>query len=145
MVTRFINYFLGTMMPPTIDASHLHLYTSLLKSYNPIPQPPTTPAMARPRGKKTAHLRKQPSHSTTSDEPVHTPRNEAPAQTYTNIRTPTSDTDTVVELDDDGSIPDTFKAKKRARLSHIWLPENGVECVVDGVTRWKCQRCRLIL
>jgi hypothetical protein len=42
-----------------------------------------------------------------------------------------------VELDDDGSIPDTFRAKKRARLSHILLPGNGVECVVDGVTRWK--------
>jgi hypothetical protein len=100
--------------------------------------------MARPRGKQTAHLAKQPSHSTTSDEPVHTPPNEVPAQTYTNVRTPTSDTDSVVELHD-GSNPDTFKAKKRARLSHIWLPENGVECFVDGITRWKCQRFRIIL
>jgi hypothetical protein len=84
-------------------------------------------------------------HSTTSDEPVPTPPNEELAQTYTNVRTPTSDTESVVELHDDGSIPDTFKAKKKARLSHIWLPENGVECVVDGVTRWKCKRYRLIL
>jgi hypothetical protein len=135
MLTRLINCFFGSMTPPTIDVSHLHLYTSLLKSYNPIPQSPTTPTMARTRGKKTAHLRKQPSYSTTSDEPVHTPRSEAPAQTYTNIRTPTSDTDTVVEPDDAGSIPVTFKAKKRARLS--CLPENGVECVIDGVTRLK--------
>jgi hypothetical protein len=62
-----------------------------------------------------------------------------------NVRTPTSDTDSVVEFHDDGANPDTFKAKKRARLSHIWLPENGVECFVDGVSRWKCQRFRIIL
>jgi len=34
---------------------------------------------------------------------------------------------------DDGSIPDIFKAKEKARLSHTLLLENGVECVVDGV------------
>ena len=96
--------------------------------------------MARPRGKKTAHIPKHPSHSTTSGEPVPTPPNEPPAQTYTNIKTPTSDTDTVVDLHDDGSIPDIIKATKKARLGHIWLLENVVECVVDGVSRWKCQR-----
>jgi hypothetical protein len=93
--------------------------------------------MARPRGKKKAHLPKQPSYSTTSAEPVPTLSNDAPTQTYTNIRTPTSDTDTVVEVHDDDSIPDAFKAKKKARLSHIWLPENGIECIIDGVARWK--------
>jgi len=83
-------------------------------------------------------------HTTLSDELVFTPPNEAPAQ-----RIPMSGlqptTNTVVELHDDGPIPDIFKAKKKAGLSHIRLPENGVECVVDGVARWKCQRCRLIL
>jgi hypothetical protein len=102
--------------------------------------------MTRPRGKKTAQQPKQASaRTTTSDKALPPQTNEAPAQAYTNARNPTSDTDSVVELRDDASIPDVFKAKKKARLSHIWLPENGIECVIDGVNRWKCLRCRLIL
>jgi hypothetical protein len=62
--------------------------------------------MVRPRGKQTAHPPKPPSYNTTSDEPVPTPPNEELAQTYTNVRTPTSDTESVVELHDDGSILD---------------------------------------
>jgi hypothetical protein len=66
---------------------------------------------------------------------------DSPADTYTNERDPIEDSDSMAEVHDQDSIPPIFKAKKRQRSSHIWLPENGVECVVDGVDRWKYQRC----
>jgi len=112
------------MTPPTIKAS-IRPYPSTIHHVN----------HGTPRGKKTAHLPNFPSHSTTSGEPVPTPPNEPPAQTYTNIRSLISDTDTVADLHDGGSILNIIKAKKKAILGHIWLLENGVECVVDGVSR----------
>ena len=42
------------------------------------------------------------------------------------------DNDSVEELLDANSIPGIFTAKKKARSSHIWLPENGLECTVNG-------------
>jgi len=47
----------------------------------------------------------------------------------------------VAEILDLDSIPDVFKAKKKVRSSHIWLPENRIEYVVNGVDWWKYQRC----
>ena len=42
------------------------------------------------------------------------------------------DNDSVEELLDANSIPGIFAAKKKARSSHIWLPENGLKCTVNG-------------
>ena len=43
---------------------------------------------------------------------------------------------------DTDSIPAVFKAKTKLRSSHIWLPDNGKEVLVEGIPRWQCQRCK---
>jgi len=78
-----------------------------------------------------------------SPQVSHAGSSESLAEAYSNSRDPIDDSDSVAEVLDQDSIPDVFKAKKKVRSSHIWLPENGIECVVDGVDRWKCQRCGL--
>lgn len=62
---------------------------------------------------------------------------------YSNHREPYEDTKSVEDVHDEDSIPDVFKGRKKARSSHIWLPENGEDYTLAGVTRWKCQRCSL--
>jgi len=52
-----------------------------------------------------------------------------------------NDKDSVEALEDADSIPDVFMARRKARSSHIWLPENELECTINGFVRWKCQRC----
>jgi hypothetical protein len=42
-------------------------------------------------------------------------------------------------------IPAVFQGKKKARTSHIWSSENGCEIEVDGIRRWRCNRCKLEL
>jgi hypothetical protein len=39
-------------------------------------------------------------------------------------------------------IPAVFQGKKKARTSHIWSPENGCEIEVNGIRRWRCNRCK---
>ena len=53
------------------------------------------------------------------------------AKTYTNRTDRYDDSDSVAEVSDQDSIPDVFKAKKRVRSSHIWLPDSRIECVID--------------
>jgi hypothetical protein len=43
---------------------------------------------------------------------------------------------------DTDSVPSVFKAKTKVRSSHVWLPENGKEVLVNGILRWQCQRCK---
>jgi len=52
-----------------------------------------------------------------------------------------NDNDSVEALEDANSISEVFMARRKARSSHIWLPENGIECIINGLVRWKCQRC----
>ena len=102
--------------------------------------------MPRPRAKKS-----QPSyrHShTESHETTSTTSRDASqydsigSDVYTNHREPYDDTESVEEVDDEDSIPDIFKGRKKTRFSHIWLPENGEEYTLAGIIRWKCQRCK---
>ena len=97
--------------------------------------------MARPRSKKSqAHgQQKSDAQSTSKNAPL-----------IATTRRPTDDTqnkqmendeDSVEAVEDANSIPEVFMARRKARSSHIWLPENGIECTINGVVRWKGQRC----
>jgi len=98
----------------------------------------STKIMPRARTKKshkvTAQLYSSSQEVTQTIRPSprdsHTGSYEPSAETYTNIRIPINDSDSVAEILDLDSIPDVFKAKKKVRSSHIWLPENGIECVL---------------
>jgi len=105
----------------------------------------STTIMPRPRAKKS-NKATAPLHSSSrevirmirpSPRVSHAGSSESSADAYTNSRDPIDDSDLAAEVLDQDSIPDVFKAKKKVRSSHIWLPENGIECVVDGVDRWK--------
>jgi hypothetical protein len=100
--------------------------------------------MARPRGKKTQpqhpqHRTERQETTKSRDKPQHDP---VGSDRYSNHREPCEDTESVEEVFDEDSIPDIFKGRKKARSSHIWLPENGEDYTFGGVTRWKCQRCK---
>jgi len=86
--------------------------------------------MARPRGKKPQAQGHQTAHVRSTA--INTPLIESDPRPTDN--TPNKqiedNNDSVEELLDANSIPGIFAAKKKARSSHIWLPENGLECTL---------------
>ena len=42
-------------------------------------------------------------------------------------------------------IASIFLEKKKNRSSHVWIPANGQEVVVDGKFRWRCNRCTVLI
>jgi len=77
------------------------------------------------QGQQTAHV-----HSTVINTPL-VESNPRPSDNTTNKQIEDNN-DSVEELLDANSIPGIFRAKKKARSSHIWLPENRLECIVNG-------------
>ena len=105
--------------------------------------------MARPRAKKVLRQRCVNSPSSPSPPPLVHPRSESwefppLSQDGTPVlnRNQVSGSDSLHVSADTDSIPAVFKAKNKLRSSHIWLPENGKEVLVKGISRWQCQRCK---
>ena len=105
--------------------------------------------MARPRAKKVLRQRCDNSPSSPSPPPLVHPRSESwEFPPLSQDGTPVLNRNQVPESDslhvsaDTDSIPAVFKAKNKLRSSHIWLPENGKEVLVKGISRWQCQRCK---
>jgi len=115
-----------------------------------LPKPPhALTLMARPRAKKVLPQTRVYSPSPPSSPPLVHPTSESwEFPPLSQDGTPILSQNQVLgngslhASADTDSIPAVFKAKTKLRSSHIWLPENGREVLVNGIPRWQCQRCK---
>ena len=88
--------------------------------------------MARPRGKNSrARGQQTPLEQSTVTNAHIIAAKQGPTDNIQNKQIE-NDKDSVEALEDADSIPGVFMARRKARSSHIWLPEDGLECTING-------------